>query len=120
MIMPVEVVLGTVASVLAIGTALFGGGLFKQALKHAGDMAIQKHELEQQKSKVRENDLAIQRLTTDLALVNKDIEGFSAHVRKLEMLPEISSKLSGLEALMGYIKEQLKDFRSERIEHDKK
>jgi archaellum component FlaC len=109
-VVPAEIVLGTVAAVGAVLTALFGGGLLKQAFTHSNALAIQKHELAQTKEKVEKNDAAIQRLTTDVALQNKDINGFQNHIRKLDMIPEINSKLNGLESLMGYLKEQIKDF----------
>lgn len=117
---PAEFIFGTIAAVGAIATALFGGGLLRQAFAHSNELAVQKHELARQKDLVEKSDIAIQRLKTDVELVNKDVAGFATHVKKLEMLPEISSKLSGLEATMAYLKETLKDFRSERLDHDKK
>lgn len=93
--------LGTLAS------ALFGGGLFRQALKHNGEMAVQRYKQEQTDIKVRENDLAIQGLKQEMALVNKDVKAFDQHIRKLEILPEISAKLSGIEVAISYMKEAL-------------
>jgi septal ring factor EnvC (AmiA/AmiB activator) len=115
-----EAILGTVATVGAILTVLFGGGLFKQALHHNAEQAVQKHDIELTKIRVKEHNEALAKLTTEVALQHKDIQGFTEHVRKLEMLPEISSKLSTLEALLTYLKEQIKDFRTERMDHDKK
>lgn len=117
--LPAEIILGTLTAGGALLSAIFGGGLFKQYISHSNQMAVQKHDLEQTKAKVDANVQDIQDLKTTAALQSKDIESFAQSVKKLEMLPEINSKLSSLEGLMTYLKEQIKDFRSERMDHDK-
>lgn len=117
--LPAEIILGTLTATGALLTAIFGGGLLRQYVEHAKQMAVQKHDLDQTKAKVEENVQDIQELKTTAALQSKDIESFAQSVKKLEMLPEINSKLSSLEGLMTYLKEQIKDFRSERMDHDK-
>ena len=104
---PVEIILGTAATLGAIGTALFGGGLLKQLFSHSNAMAVQKHELEQTKIKVDKNDSSIQQLQIDVKLQNKDILSFAEQVKKLDLLPEISGKLTGIEMTMAYMKEHL-------------
>lgn len=103
----IEAILGASTVICGVASALFGGGLFRQALRHSADSAVQKFRLEQTDLKVRENDVAIQGLKQDVALINKDVKSFEQHIRKLDMLPEISSKLSGIEATMNYMKEQI-------------
>jgi len=115
----VEVIVGAIGAITGLGGLIFGGGMFNKMLNHNAAMAVQKHELQQAKTQGEKNDVSIQGLTTKVALINKDIEGFSMHVKKLDMLPEISTKLSGIESLIGYMREQIKDFRTERIDHDK-
>jgi hypothetical protein len=107
MILPMEAVVGTVASVFAIGTALFGGGMFRQALKHNGELAVQKYKQDQTDVKVEKNDVAIQKLNQEVALINKDVKSFENTIRKLDVLPEISSKLSGIEVAINFMKETI-------------
>jgi hypothetical protein len=104
---PTEAILASLAALSTVASALFGGGLFRQALKHNGEMAVQRYRQEQTDTKVKENDIAIQSLKQDMALVNKDVAGFQQHIRKLDLLPEIMSKLSEIGATIGFMKEQI-------------
>jgi hypothetical protein len=111
---PTEAILASLAALSTVASALFGGGLFRQALKHNSETAVQRFRQEQTDLKVKENDVSIQKLNQDMALVNRDVKAFDAHIRKLEILPEISAKLSGIEVAISYMKEALN-----RLDHDK-
>ena len=112
--MPIEAILGTAAGISTLISLLFGGGLFRQALKHNAETAVQKFRQDQTDAKVKENDLAIQGLKQDMALVNKDVEGFAQHIRKLDLLPDIMSKLSEISATISFMREQIKDLSSDQ------
>ena len=117
--MPIEAIAGTMAGISALISLVFGGGLLKTAMSHSNELAVQKHIQAETSKNVADNEKAIQSLIITQALQDKDISGFKDHVKKLEMLPEISSKLSSFEYLLLNLKEQLREFRTERIEHDK-
>lgn len=91
----------------------------RQMFRHSNEMAVQKHEMEQTKVKVNKNVESINDLKTLVALQDKDIKSFQTHILKLELIPEINAKLSTIDATMNYLKEQIRDFRSERQEHDR-
>lgn len=117
--MPLEIVLGTIAGIGTLTSLLFGGGLFKTAMNHSNELAVQKHIQNETAKKVAANDASIHSLKTDLALVNKDVDSFADHIKKLEILPEISSKLTGIETLIAVLREQFRDMRLDRAEHDR-
>lgn len=110
---PTEVILGTLAAITGLSSMLFGGGLFRQALNHKGEMSVQKYKQDQSDMKIKENDGAIQALTTSVALINREIKGFHDHVKKLELLPEMLAQLAGIQATMTYMKEQITELKNQ-------
>jgi hypothetical protein len=104
---PVEAALASLAGLGTLLSALFGGGLFRQALKHNAENAVLKYQQQLTDKKTSANDLAIQALQQDLALVKKDVSAFEHHIKKLDLLPEISSKLTGIETSIQFLKEQV-------------
>lgn len=118
--LPIEVVLGTAATIGAIGTTLFGGGLLRQLFTHSNQMAVQKHELAQTRLKVEQNDNSIRKLETDVALHNKDIATFQESLKKLDMLPDINAKLGTVEQLLAYLKERVGEIRRDASDERQK
>jgi hypothetical protein len=106
-LVPLEIAFGSVAAIGAVISGLFGGGLFKQALRHSAENAVLRYQQEQSDKQGKENDAAIHALRQDVALVKRDVVGFQEHVRKLDLLPEILSKLSSMETSFQFLKEQL-------------
>lgn len=104
---PLEATAASVAAIGAIISAVFGGGLFRQYLKHNEEAAILRFQQNQTSNQVKDNDVAIQALQQDVALVKRDVVGFREQIKKLDLLPEIMSKLSSIETSIGFMKEQV-------------
>jgi hypothetical protein len=119
-VLPVEVILGTVATLGAIGSALFGGGMLRQLFSHSNQMAVQKHELENTKKKVEGNDLSIQKLVIESALQRQNIDNFHSHIQQLQMLPKIDSRLIVLETMLKVIEGNISSLTHNGVYHDRK
>jgi hypothetical protein len=102
-----EVIVGAVACFTSISAALFGSGLMKRRSEHGAKVAVESYRQSQTEKKVEDLEQRHAKMDTQMALVQREIEGFNMHVRKLEMIPEINAKLTSLETLINFVKSQL-------------
>lgn len=100
-------ILGTIATIMSLATAIFGGGLLRQILKHNAEMAVSKYRQQEAEKRLTEMDRELQQARTEISLLNRDVKSFDQHIKKLDMLAEINAKLSGVETSISFMRDKL-------------
>lgn len=98
--MTLEAVLGIASAGLTLIGAIFGGGILNRFIKHSNELAVTKFIVEQQQKKLEQLVDKVSQLETDSVEVKTKVDQITEHLKKLDMIPELSSRLSAMEGLL--------------------
>lgn len=101
--MTIELVIGSIASLGALGSFALGGGILSRYIKHSNELAVTKYRLEQTEQQVKELIDDVKTLKSDSVEISTRVEQFAEHIKKLDLIPDLAAKLASTQELVSNV-----------------
>ena len=98
--MVAETIFGSIAAIGAVASAIFGGGILNRYIKGSNEMAVTKYVLDETKHKLECVVADVATLKSSSVELKTKMDRFEDSLKKLDLLPTLSAKLSTMETMV--------------------